>query len=513
MAKEISVDFLESVSESAEVVDTRTRPLRELPDGNGYGVVFRGEVLRVHDFDGKTAHVHLGSDEKFQPDDCPHVTKYITVNNQLVLTSAIDFSGHDKYLLIDCNNVILESFLERLEEYGLNAIQFGSGLHPAKNGYIYDKYVRFDSVFESGLEFAALLERCLADSDYVLDLDQIWVEQTSTGTGNNSQEITTDDQQLNQTDILPPQVQEAENYDVPLRNNTQSLIQGFSSAGWTSDDLNSLVNELSDHADHLNPDPELDESEFMAAIVAQRAQIIGKWARSKFIEQESKHRKRTDELSVALAFEKSHSAELQLSEQESTEKIADLEHALDNKSSENTLVRPYAPDSQNESLALEVEQLKNSLDEKNKDVDDWAQDVEVQLLKIEDLEGTIQVFQDRLQRQQEIHTGFGGDSSLLGDILRTYLPRLELLRDSEDRISGRLTDRAPILRAMRSLNDGVDLPGTKNFRGASGWLASHYSTGQSDDGRLYFKRVEDKLRLVVSLKHEQNALTPWLQRH
>ena len=130
-----------------------------------------------------------------------------------------------------------------------------------------------------------------------------------------------------------------------------------------------------------------------------------------------------------------------------------------------------------------------------------------------DLEGTIQVFQDRLQRQQEIHTGFGGDSSLLGDILRTYLPRLELLRDSEDRISGRLTDRAPILRAMRSLNDGVDLPGTKNFRGASGWLASHYSTGQSDDGRLYFKRVEDKLRLVVSLKHEQSALTPWLQRH
>jgi len=47
MAKEISVAFLESVSESAEVVDTRTRPLRQLPDGNGYGVVFRDEMLRL----------------------------------------------------------------------------------------------------------------------------------------------------------------------------------------------------------------------------------------------------------------------------------------------------------------------------------------------------------------------------------------------------------------------------------------------------------------------------------
>jgi hypothetical protein len=511
MAKEISVDFLESSSESAKIWDTRNRPLRQLPDGRGYGVVLQGEVLPVHDFDGKTAHAHLGSDEKYQPDDCPVVASYVTVDDKLILTSAIDFSGHYKYLFVDCNDVILEDLLGRLEEWGLNAIQFGSSLQPAKNGYIYDKYVRFDSAFESGLEFAALLERCLADSEYILDLDQIWVEQPSTA--NKLPETTIDERPVSQSTTLTSQVPGADNYDAPLRNNTFSLLQGFLSAGWTSDDLASLESELSDHADHLGHGSEIDESEFMTAIVAGRAQIIGKWARHKFSDQESKHRKRTDELSVALASEKSHSAELQLSFQEATKKIEDLAQALEESFSEDMPLQPDAQATQNESLVLEVEQLKVALDDNVKDVDQWAQNAEVQLLQIEDLESSLQVAQDRILRLQQINAGFGGDSSLFGDILRTYLPRLELLRDSEDRVSGRLSDRAPILRAMRSINDGDDLPGTKNFKGANKWLESHFSTGQSDDGRLYFKTVDDKLRLVISTKTEQKALTPWLQRH
>lgn len=513
MAKEISVDFLVSSSESAEVLDTRNRPLRQLPDGHGYGIVFQGEVLPIHDFDGKTAHAHLGSDEKYQPDDCPVVARYVTVDDKLVLTSAIDFSGHYKYLLVDCSDVILEELLGRLEEWGLNATQFGSGLKPAKNGYIYDKYVRFDSTLESGTEFAALLIRCLADSEFALNLDQIWVEQTSTDTGNSSLEISIDEQPVSQTSISPAENTEAENYDGPLRNNTHSLIQGFLSAGWTSDDLDSLQNELDDHAAQLNPDPETDENEFMATIVAGRAQIIGKWARRKFSEQENKHRKRTDELTVALTAEKSHSAELQVSYNEATEKIEEIAQALEESYSEDELPQPGSQATRDESIEQEVEQLKATVDEKSKEVDEWAQNAEVQLLQIEDLEGSLQVAQDRILRLQEINAGFGGDSSLLGDVLRTYLPRLELLRDSEDRVAGRLSDRAPILKAMRSINDGEDLPGTKNFKGANKWLESHFSTGRSDDGRLYFKTVDGVLRLVISTKDEQKALTPWLKRH
>jgi hypothetical protein len=52
-----------------------------------------------------------------------------------------------------------------------------------------------------------------------------------------------------------------------------------------------------------------------------------------------------------------------------------------------------------------------------------------------------------------------------------------------------------------------ELPvGTHSVRGKVGWLTAHFSTGQDDDGRIYFRKDKDgqKWGILISRKNSQD---------
>jgi hypothetical protein len=51
--------------------------------------------------------------------------------------------------------------------------------------------------------------------------------------------------------------------------------------------------------------------------------------------------------------------------------------------------------------------------------------------------------------------------------------------------------RRDLFLDLRTLHDTPESLPSKKVRGTEGWLERHFSTGRSDDGRVYFKRRHD----------------------
>lgn len=82
------------------------------------------------------------------------------------------------------------------------------------------------------------------------------------------------------------------------------------------------------------------------------------------------------------------------------------------------------------------------------------------------------------------------------------LPRIRWMGDSLDVLDQlRTLDRVAHVLQQLSRNPG-DVKGTRIER-ARGWRERHYNTGDSDDGRLYYRVEHDIVEVLVSLKHDQ----------
>lgn len=70
---------------------------------------------------------------------------------------------------------------------------------------------------------------------------------------------------------------------------------------------------------------------------------------------------------------------------------------------------------------------------------------------------------------------------------RSLLPNICPIADSVSFLAGQVANLKPLLILLKRINDAnkAELP-SKKVRGADGWFECHFSTGQSDDGRLYF---------------------------
>jgi len=80
--------------------------------------------------------------------------------------------------------------------------------------------------------------------------------------------------------------------------------------------------------------------------------------------------------------------------------------------------------------------------------------------------------------------------------------------------SKRFSDRSKILRILKLL-DARDIPKiTKPCKGrAEGWTETHFTTGTANDGRLYFRKQGEKIRILISTKDNQrNDMTNILPR-
>ncbi len=98
-------------------------------------------------------------------------------------------------------------------------------------------------------------------------------------------------------------------------------------------------------------------------------------------------------------------------------------------------------------------------------------------------------------------------------ILTALFREIELLRDSSEILCRELRSGDSILRTLHEVACRHSSLRAPAVRSADGWKEVHYSTGQKDDGRLYFKRTGDKVLALVSFKDAQARDIEYLRKH
>jgi chromosome segregation ATPase len=95
------------------------------------------------------------------------------------------------------------------------------------------------------------------------------------------------------------------------------------------------------------------------------------------------------------------------------------------------------------------------------------------------------------------------------ELLEALLPKLVILRESLGYILRGIQDRHPILDLLARLNQDCELirhKTTKRVESATGWMERHFSTGQGDEGRLYYSKPDPagKRYVLVAPKDDQS---------
>jgi hypothetical protein len=88
------------------------------------------------------------------------------------------------------------------------------------------------------------------------------------------------------------------------------------------------------------------------------------------------------------------------------------------------------------------------------------------------------------------------------EMLHLSLPNVEFIFDSVDILLNEIKDYASPIHHLVKLRFDNNYKGKKILL-LDKWWELHFSTGQKDDGRLYFKRHGEKLLVLISFKKSQ----------
>jgi hypothetical protein len=102
--------------------------------------------------------------------------------------------------------------------------------------------------------------------------------------------------------------------------------------------------------------------------------------------------------------------------------------------------------------------------------------------------------------RRDIPTGRGNE---IPKIIGALLPQVIFLRDSMDVLTRGIESCEHVLGDIKGIVEERMPRRTGRVKKAHGWLKSHFNTGRRDDGRLYFKREEDRWKVLVSFKDPQ----------
>jgi hypothetical protein len=72
--------------------------------------------------------------------------------------------------------------------------------------------------------------------------------------------------------------------------------------------------------------------------------------------------------------------------------------------------------------------------------------------------------------------------------MATLLPRLDFVAGSLDFAMEEVLDRRHLFADLRALHDAPETLQSKRVGSTDRWLERHFSTGRSDDGRIYFRK-------------------------
>jgi hypothetical protein len=92
------------------------------------------------------------------------------------------------------------------------------------------------------------------------------------------------------------------------------------------------------------------------------------------------------------------------------------------------------------------------------------------------------------------------------------LPNVTLLRGSWDVLATEIQEPGHVLRDLVQIAHSQAGVAAATVRGATGWKELHFNTGQRDNGRLYFRRSNGEIEVLVSFKGDQERDIQYLNR-
>lgn len=95
-------------------------------------------------------------------------------------------------------------------------------------------------------------------------------------------------------------------------------------------------------------------------------------------------------------------------------------------------------------------------------------------------------------------------------MIGVFLSDVEFIRDSMDVLKRELKDYTIALSKIYELYSDPMIRG-KKVQSRDKWFEIHYSTGHSNDGRIYFKREGNKMQVLVSFKDSQKQDIQYLK--
>lgn len=123
--------------------------------------------------------------------------------------------------------------------------------------------------------------------------------------------------------------------------------------------------------------------------------------------------------------------------------------------------------------------------------------------KLYELQGKYDFLQQQPKKKSNVAQRLEND---LTQILKCLLPNLEIHKSSISFLT-EVKDYSKILEKLKILNVDSSLVNAKNVEGVEDWLEiSHVSTGDSDEGRIYYtkSRSAEKRIVLISSKQSQN---------
>jgi len=154
-------------------------------------------------------------------------------------------------------------------------------------------------------------------------------------------------------------------------------------------------------------------------------------------------------------------------------------------------------------------------DEEKRDAAKWNATQDQVIRELRDRLSALQARMADLERAEKPsdRQRRGSNRRELGNAIGVLLPGMLFLKNSLDVIIQELESFEPVLRELRSLcSAAADVKGER-VEGAREWKERRFSTGQKDDGRLYFRNDGSTWLVLVSFKGSQKQDIEYLKSH
>jgi hypothetical protein len=162
-------------------------------------------------------------------------------------------------------------------------------------------------------------------------------------------------------------------------------------------------------------------------------------------------------------------------------------------------------------LEQETTSLRKRITDQDQKLHNFEKLLAEEKAKNSDLHEEVCQLQEHLDKRPE------ADAPEVGEVMQSLLPRLILLPESLGYVFRGIKERRFIFDLLCKLNQDhrlIDHKTTKSVETADGWMERHFSTGQGNEGRLYYSKPDAAGRryVLVAPKSEQKQSIRKLQK-